>query len=75
MKNYMAIDQFGTTYHNLGNHPRKELCKRLGRQHTDKMYADDELGHVYHIGYIIGEFWLKLFEYTPMREFVDEEEK
>lgn len=28
MKMYMAIDQYGQTYHGL-KHPRKDLCERL----------------------------------------------
>jgi hypothetical protein len=39
MKMYMAIDQYGHTYHGL-KHPRKELCERLCNSHVEKMYQD-----------------------------------
>ena len=64
-KLYMAIDQYGHTYHNL-KHPRKDLCERLGRTHVDKMYIDDKDGNTYHIGYIIGGLWLRLYEVSPV---------
>lgn len=35
MKMYMAIDQYGQTYHGL-KHPRKDLCERLCRSHVEK---------------------------------------
>ena len=39
MKMYMAIDQYGHTYHGL-KHPRKDLCERLCCSHVEKMYQD-----------------------------------
>lgn len=35
MKMYMAIDQYGHTYHGL-KHPRKDLYERLCRSHVEK---------------------------------------
>lgn len=35
MKMYMAIDQYGHTYHGL-KHPRKDLCERLCCSHVEK---------------------------------------
>ena len=35
MKMYMAIDQYGQTYHGL-KHPRKDLCERLCNSHAEK---------------------------------------
>lgn len=43
MKMYMAIDQYGHTYHGL-KHPRKDLCERLCRSHVEKMYQDKKDG-------------------------------
>lgn len=43
MKMYMAIDQYGHTYHGL-KHPRKDLCERLCRSHVKKMYQDKKDG-------------------------------
>jgi len=39
MQRYMAIDQYGTTYHGL-TRPRKDLMERIGRKHVAKMYTD-----------------------------------
>jgi hypothetical protein len=61
MKNHMAIDQYDNTWHDLGQHPRKELCRRLGKKHVDKMYIDTAKGPC-HIGYIIGTLWLTLYK-------------
>jgi hypothetical protein len=57
----MGIDQFGTTYHDLGQFPRKELLNRLGRRHATKMYVDKKNGTTVHIGYIIGSLWITLY--------------
>ena len=57
---YMAIDQYGQTYHSL-THPRKELCEKLGRKHVNKMYVDKKDGSTVQTGYVIGELWLTLY--------------
>jgi len=61
MKDTMAIDQHGQTYHSLGEHPRKALLDRLCRKHASKMYADKRDGSVAHIGYVIAGLWLTLY--------------
>lgn len=66
-KQYMAIDQYGTTYHGL-THPRKDLMKRLYNQHCQKMFRHDADGNSFHIGYVIGGFWLTVYEVKPMRK-------
>lgn len=63
--NFMAIDQYGQTYHELGNHPRKELIERIGNRHVSKMYQDRKDGSVVHVGYVIGQHWLTLYEVNP----------
>ena len=64
-KNYMACDQYGQTYHNLGKHPRKELIQRIGCQHVSKMYQDKQDGNCVHVGYVIGQHWCTLYEVRP----------
>ena len=61
MKNSMGIDQYGTTYHNLGQFPRKELLNRLGRRHVSKMYIDKKNSTTAHVGYVIGSLWITLY--------------
>lgn len=66
-KNYMAIDQYGHTYHSLGPKPRKGLLEKLGRKHAAKMYRDTGDGGAVHVGWIIARLWLTVYEVTPMR--------
>jgi hypothetical protein len=66
LKTFMAIDQYGQTYHAL-KHPRKDLCDQLGTKHADKMYVDGKDGKTYHVGYIIRGLWLQVLEVIPMR--------
>ena len=60
----MGIDQYGQTHHALGAHPRKELMKRLGTSHVEKMYADTAEG-TKHVGYVIGRLWVTLYKVEP----------
>lgn len=60
-KQFMGIDQYGTTYHNLTK-PRKDLLNRLDRKHCEKMYQDDLIGGFTHIGYIIAGLWITIYE-------------
>lgn len=62
---YMAINQYGNTYHGLEK-PRKDLLERLGRRHADKMYVDSKGGNTLHIGYIIGGEWLTVYKVQRM---------
>lgn len=68
-KNFMGIDQYGTTYHNLGAYPRKGLLKRLCRSNANKMYIDLKDGRTAHIGYIIAGLWIELYEINPFYKF------
>jgi len=61
MKTTMARDQYGHYYHDLGNKPRKELLKRLGRSHAERMFQDRKSGLPKHMGYVIGGLWLTIF--------------
>jgi hypothetical protein len=61
-KNFMAIDQYGHTYHGLGPAPRKALLEKLGRKHAAKMYVDRKEGPPKHVGYIVAGLWLTLYE-------------
>ena len=61
---YMAHGNHGTTIHltdKTTKHPRKQLLKALGRQHTSKVYCDTKAGSK-HIGYIVGGEWFTLYE-------------
>jgi hypothetical protein len=66
-KTYMAIDQYGQTYHGL-NHPRKDLMERIGSKHVEKMYVDGKDGIPCFVGYVIGGLWLSLYEVNPIRK-------
>lgn len=69
MKKYMAINQYGDTYHGL-THPRKDLCEKLGRSHAEKIYIDGKDGKSYHVGYLIAGEWLEVYEVKPLRKEV-----
>lgn len=64
-KDIMGIDQYGYTYCQLGRYPRKELLARLGRRRASRMYIDDRKGNTIHIGYVIGDRWITLYNITP----------
>jgi hypothetical protein len=64
-KKYMAVDQYGQTYHGLEK-PRRDLMERLGRKHCAKMYVDTKDGDARHCGYIIGGLWLSIYEVKPI---------
>lgn len=65
-KQYMAIDQYGQTFHDLGPYPRKALLEALNRKHASKMYVDKVDGSSVHIGYVIGGHWLTVYEVDRM---------
>ena len=64
----MAIDQYGQTHHALGEHPRKALLDKLGRQHASKMYVDKTDGRSVHVGYIIAGLWLRIMKVEPWEQ-------
>lgn len=64
---YMAIDQYGQTFHNL-KHPRKDLMHKLCNQHCSKMYIDKKDGSSKHIGYVIGGHWLTVYKIERMEK-------
>jgi len=63
MNAYMAIDQYGQTFHDL-KHPRKDLMDRLGCQHADKLYIDKADGSIVSAGYVIAGLWLTVYKVT-----------
>lgn len=68
-KAYMAIDQYGQTYHiGFTKYPRQWLLNHFGRKSARKIYHDTLDGHTYHVGWIIGGLWLSVYEVKPMRE-------
>jgi hypothetical protein len=58
----MGIDQNGKHYDDLGKYPRKELMRRLGYKKAGKMYVEKKDGSSLHIGYIVGPYWITLYE-------------
>jgi len=68
MESIMAIDQYGTTYHDLGKHPRKELLDRLGASNAQRMFVDTKSGETKHVGYVIRDQWLRLYRVTEWKK-------
>ena len=58
---FMAVDQYGQTYHIDGGHPRQWLLNYFCRKRAAKMYCDLENGGTRHTGYIIAGLWLKIY--------------
>ncbi len=55
----------------------KELRSKIGNggSRVNKMYVDAKDGHTYHVGYVIGGYWLEMYElvrnaYEPVRREV-----
>ena len=69
MKQYMGIDQYGTTYHGL-TYPAKDLKERIGRGKVSKIYRDTKSGKTYHVGYSVGPYWVDVYEVIPFRKEV-----
>ena len=67
-KAYMAVDQDGNTHHAL-KHPCRDLLARLNARTADRMFVKRG-GRTYHIGYVIGDRWLTLYEVMPFRKDV-----
>ena len=63
---YMAVDQYGQSFHGLQN-PRADLLKRLGRKHASKMYRDTKDGRTRHVGYIIAGLWLEVYRVSTWK--------
>lgn len=57
----MGRDQYGQTFHDLGEHPRQSLLRVFGSKHAAKMYVDKKDGPPVHIGYIIKGHWITLY--------------
>lgn len=66
---YMAIDQYGNTYHGL-TYPRKELAEQIGCHVStlQKMYVDKADGSVAHVGYATAKMQFRLFKVEPFEE-------
>lgn len=63
---YMAIDQYGHTFHGL-KYPRKDLMEHLRYRSARKMYADYEKdGRTYHVGYVVGPHWCTVYAVEPV---------
>lgn len=58
---YIGLDQCGNSYR-IKQHPRKELLEQLGSRHAERMFIDGEDGEPKHIGYVIGQRWITVYE-------------
>lgn len=58
---YIGIDQYGDSW-KIKQHPRKELLDKLGFQHAERLFVDGEDGQPKHVGYLIGQRWITVYE-------------
>lgn len=63
---YMARDQWGNTFHDLGEHPRKGLMARLGYRSATRIYRDLKDGGTRHVGWKVGPHWCDVFAVAPI---------
>jgi len=71
MIGYMAIDQYGQTYHlSETKYPRKQLLDMFHRKSAYKMYVDTKEGKTKHIGWIIAGRWLSVYRVFNLKEGV-----
>ena len=61
----LGVDQCGHTYKLDPKCPRKDLKEQIGRGKIHKMYVDREGGKYKHVGYVIGEAWVTLYNAMP----------
>jgi len=58
---YIGIDNYGNHY-KINKYPRKELLECLGYKYASKMFIDTKDKEVKHIGYVIGDHWITVYE-------------
>jgi len=60
---FLGIDQYGKKYWlNKPKFPRNQLLQLFGSTYTKKMYVDTKNGKTKHIGYIIDDYWIKIYK-------------
>lgn len=65
---YMAMDQYGKTYHLKTQFPRKELLEIFDRKNAHKMYQDrKDQQQSRHVGYIIAGHWLSVYQVASFK--------
>lgn len=64
---YLGVNQYGQKY-TMYKHPRKELLEILGATKAEKMYVDKKDGSSVHVGYVIGDEWITVYEVHQWKE-------
>lgn len=64
---YLGVNQLGQKY-TMYKHPRKELLETLGATKAEKMYVDKKDGSSVHVGYVIGDEWITVYEVHAWKE-------
>jgi hypothetical protein len=64
---YIGIDNYGNHY-TIKKYPRKELLEQLGYRGCNKMYVDTKNGKTKHVGYVIGNHWINVYEIHEWKE-------
>ena len=62
----MGRDQYGATFHDLGDYPRRELMHRIGVRSARLMYRDSLVtSKARRVGYVVGGHWVELYRVRP----------
>jgi hypothetical protein len=62
-RNFIAVNQYGTTLYGLAS-PRADLLRKVGATKAKKMYIDHK-GKTLHVGYVIRDEWWTIYEVIP----------
>jgi hypothetical protein len=64
----MGIDQYGQTFHDLGDNPRQAILDIFGGCIAQKMFRDKKDGSVVQTGWIVRDHWVELFNVTSWEQ-------
>jgi len=65
MKQFLGVDQYGHSYFIDNPDPKAWLKDHFGIKKISKMYTDLVSGGSAHVGYIINDLWIRLYNVTP----------
>jgi len=66
----IGVNQYGHIYKIAGKFPRKELLEKLGATKASKMYVDRLDGSAVHVGYVIRNEWITIYDVVNLLPLV-----
>ena len=65
----IGFDQYGNVYY-IKKYPRKELMEQLNYKSANKMYVDTKDGKVKHKGYVVGHYWIEIYNICEWKQAI-----